>query len=283
MSRFFAASYESDDSSDEDLLLSSDEELLSSSASEAGSDSEDESIDNNDDNDDEDDDDDSIDWDDDDDDDSDSDSDDDFGSGKKRGPSYFLKSAGDSDSDSDSDEKVVLKSAHEKYLDEVEASVDQIENLTMVQDWVKVANENDKLAKLVSKHPQYHISVPRLYIKSLAVLEDAINDFQEQEKEEGNKKKLNASESKALNVTRQRTKKAIRENQEEYDKYRKDPEGYENGTDEAAAKAAAEKNQTKENTADAQIFSALRTVVETRDLISILKLLSCLWFNGNLR
>ncbi|ODV85937.1 hypothetical protein CANARDRAFT_7297 [[Candida] arabinofermentans NRRL YB-2248] len=267
MSRFFATAYESDVSSDEELL-SSDDELISSSGSETeskGSDSEDADQDDDEDND-------SEDWDSDfEGDDDDDDSDDDYTSGKAKGPSYFLKkdflkggpAGSDSDSDSDSDdEKKVVKSAKEKYLDEIASSVDQIENFSMVEDWIKIANEFDRLSKAIARYPQYHIPVPRLYIKSLAILEDAITGFQEKD----TKKKLNASESKSFNIVRQRVRKSSKEFQSDIDLYRKDPEAYETGSAEADAEAqqAKEAEAAKSQSPDAGVFTVLRSVIETR-------------------
>ncbi|KAH3668495.1 hypothetical protein OGAPHI_002249 [Ogataea philodendri] len=257
MSRFFTTTYDSEDSSDEELLSSS-EELLSSSESEAGDvSSEEGSPEEEDDESDED-------WD------SgsglDSDSDDDYQAGKVRGPSYFLKKdfksgGGDSDSDSDGEEKRVVKSAKEKYLEEIANLVDQIENYSMVEDWIKIVSEFDKLSKSVQKSGQFQIRVPRLYIKSLAILEDAITSFQDKDV----KKKLNSSESKALNVVKQRVKKAIKDYQSEIDQYRKNPEAYESGASvEPETPVQTETSKSAQDSEGAGIFTILRSIIETR-------------------
>ncbi|KAG7708522.1 hypothetical protein KL932_000804 [Ogataea haglerorum] len=251
MSRFFATAYDSEDSSDEELLSSS-EELLSSSESEAGERSEQEESEEEEEDDEE--------WAS-----SSDDSDDDYHAGKVRGPSYFLKKdyksgVDDSDSDSDAEEKRVVKSAKEKYLEEIANLVDQIENFSMVEDWVKISTEFDKLNKLVSKYPQFHIPVPRLYIKSLAILEDTISSAQNKDV----KKKLNALESKSMNVVKQRVKKAVKDHQSELELYRKNPEAYESGAlVETDTLKETQTTQTSGSEA-AGIFTILRSIIETR-------------------
>lgn len=280
MPAFFSTSYDSEDSSDEELLLSTDDEREQQKqfiASNDSSDEDEELIEESESDEDEvneasdhdhdhdDDEYDSEEWDDDSE--SESESDDDV---ETKGRSYFLKKdflkglpSGDSDSDSDSeDEKKVVKSAKEKYLDEIATLVDQIENYSMVEDWIKIATELDKLYKLFAKYSQYHIAIPRLYIKSLAILEDSINNFNEKD----SKKRLNASESKSFNIIKQKVKKYIKENQSEVDLYRKDPDAYENGNiDENSNEITANEKSNKSLKDDvSNIFFVLQSVIETR-------------------
>ncbi|OWB57205.1 hypothetical protein B5S28_g3137 [[Candida] boidinii] len=263
-SRFFStATYsDSDDSSEDELLLSSsEEELVSSSEEENNLSSEEEN--DLDDDDEEEDDDDDEDWGSDSDDDS---SDDD--SGAKSGPAYFLKSnnflkGDDSDSDEDSDdEKKVVKSAKDKYLDEIDSAVDKIENYSMVHQWVDLFNEFDKLNRLALRAPQYHISIPAAYIKSIADLDNVIRDVTESEKEGDNKKKMNASESKSFNIVKQRVRKAVKEYQSEVSKYLADPEHY-GEVVEKVPEVTENVKKTPAGEAD-DIFETLRSIIETR-------------------
>lgn len=51
----------------------------------------------------------------------------------------FLKGAASSDEESD-DEKVVVKSAKDKRLEEMEATVKVMENASKINDWVAISN-----------------------------------------------------------------------------------------------------------------------------------------------
>lgn len=295
MSTFFYVSYDSESSSDEDVLYYSDDErylksqtqdektsnkllITGDSSDESGdetmseSESEDEGAskakksaflksDNEDESEDEDE-------------DADEESESDWGSDSDsesdeeapKGRSYFLKKdflkGGNSDSDSDDeDEKKIVKSAKDKYLDEVAAITDNIENLSMVQEWVRIASEFDKLFKLAYKHHQYHISIPRSYIKAISVLEDAINN---ESTEEG--KKLNASESKSLNILKQKIKKEVKAYKEEVELYKQDPEAYEAIKDETdLVEAENSDSERKEMVVSIDnLFAIVQSIIETR-------------------
>ena len=291
MSTFFSASYDSESSSDEDSLYysdderylqqkkqisnkllvtadsdDSDEESLADSESDESEDDEatkakksafmkssDASDEDEDDNDEDD-------WSNDD---SDSDSDSDVA---PKGRSYFLKKdflKGDNDSDSDSgDEKRVVKSAKDKYLDELASITDQIENLSMVEEWVRLAGEFDKLYKLAYKHNQYHISIPRSFIKAIAVLEDAVNN--ETSSKDGDARKLSASEGKSLNILKQRVKKEVRLYTEQVDLYRADPEAYEAGKDESNLLGESDSEDKQMDVSIANLFAIVQSIIESR-------------------
>lgn len=46
----------------------------------------------------------------------------------------------DEESDSDDDERKVVKSAKDKRLDEVEATIKNIDNAAKINDWVTISN-----------------------------------------------------------------------------------------------------------------------------------------------
>lgn len=192
-------------------------------------------------------------------DDSDSDSDSDVA---PKGRSYFLKGDNNDSDSEDEDEKKIVKSAKDKYLDELASLTDTIENLSMVQEWVRLANEFDKLYRLSYKHNQYHISIPRSFIKAVAILEDAINS----ESNAGESaKKLNASESKSLNILKQKIKKEAKLYREEVEKYKQDPEAYEAIKDEETLIVGGDETENKElNVSLDNLFPIVQMVIESR-------------------
>lgn len=283
MSTFFNSSYDSELSSDEEtlyysdderylkqsqqlekkLLITVDDESSDESMSESdGSDNEapaaktsafmkgdDSSDDDNDDDDD-------SDWSNDDD---DSDSDIDVA---PKGRSYFLKGDNNNSDSEDEDEKKIVKSAKEKYLDELALLTDTIENLSMVEEWVRLANEFDKLYRLSYKHNQYHISIPRSFIKAIAILEDAINN----ESSSGESaKKLNASESKSLNILKQKIKKEAKLYREQVEIYKQDPEAYDAIKDEDILIGGEDDDSDKQlNVSLDNLFAIVQMVTESR-------------------
>jgi translation initiation factor 3 subunit C len=243
-SRFFAGGQSDSEysSSEEEFLSSSEEEELNSSSEEEEQDQEDElSEDSEFANASEDE--------------SDSDSDDD---GRPKGPSYFLKkSFGKNESDSDSDDeddKKVVKSAKDKLLDEIENSISDIENSSVVDDWIVVLSEFDKVQRLLIRAQQQSIPTPKVFIAALSNLDERISNFSPEAK-----KKLNASVSKAFNTVRQRVKKAIREDVSVIERYRADPENFETAA--PIAQAATIKTISAESET---IFKTLRTVSDSR-------------------
>ncbi|GAV29903.1 hypothetical protein PMKS-003409 [Pichia membranifaciens] len=286
MSTFFYSSYDSESSSDEDTLYYSDDErhseqrqtsgknlLITGESDDSGeetmSESEDEAPANKSaflkkaESDDEDEESSDDEW-------NNSDSDSDSDAEAPKGRSYFLKkdflkgNASDSDSD-DEDEKKVVRSAKDKYLDEIADLTDTIENLSMVEEWVRIASEFDKLFKLAYRHNQYHLSIPRSYIKAISVLEDAItNESSSNSNEEG--KKLNASESKSLNILKQKIKKEVKAYREEVDLYKKDPEAYEAIKDEAQLlDGEASDAEKKELVVSIEnLFTIVQSIIESR-------------------
>jgi hypothetical protein len=120
MSRFFrpANDSSSESSSDEEELYSEEEEEDEKQASDEGSDEEE-------------------------DEDSDDDSSEDEDGQKKKGASRFMRGAGSvSDDSSDDDRAKVVKSAKDKRLEELEATVKAIENGEKINDWGSISTGN---------------------------------------------------------------------------------------------------------------------------------------------
>ena len=228
MSRFFrtAADSDSSSSSDEEELMSSGDEapkpvqpktpmsrfLKTGSGSDSSSSS-------------------------DDDDESDDDSEDDGGgrAAPQAKKSRFIKGGADSDSDESSDEeKRVVKSAKDKRLEELQAIGLNIENKLKIGDWVATSTgrylvsatlpahttltydtEYDKLARLVEKRTNVSEPVPPYWIKTLLSLDASLMVT----KEKDPKKKINASNAKALNGMKNKVKKASKEYEDQIKRY----------------------------------------------------------------
>jgi translation initiation factor 3 subunit C len=100
----------------------------------------------------------------------------------------------------------------------------------------KANKEFEKLNRLVAKDTskQSH----KLYIKTLVQLEDLQNEAYEREK--AAKKKMNATNARALNTFRQRIRKNNREYEAEIKKYRDDPAAFEYESEEEVLPATRE-------------------------------------------
>lgn len=171
--------------------------------------------------------------------------------------SRFLRTAGSDSSDSDSDEDgdsdsdapprrsglplrdesgdegsddadapgVRIKSASERRLDEMKATGKLMDNALKINDWVAISNEFDKLVRLIQRQHNVSEPVPPFYIQTLGSLEASINNAVAKEKEA--KKKMNATNAKALTAVKQKVRKANREYEYEIKKYQDDPEAFE--------------------------------------------------------
>ncbi|KAM6524841.1 Translation initiation factor 3 subunit c [Fusarium falciforme] len=165
--------------------------------------------------------------------DSDSDDSDDDGV-KKTGASAFLVGQSDSDSDeSDDEHRGKVKSAKDKRLDELEASIKQIENGQKNGDWTLISAEYDKLNRQVTKLPGS--KPPKPYIRILAELEDFMNESLAKAKV--TPKKMNATQARALNAVKQKIKKTNKEYQSQIDSYREDKDGFMESSEEEVVAA----------------------------------------------
>ncbi|KAK4051374.1 Translation initiation factor 3 subunit c [Microbotryomycetes sp. JL201] len=163
--------------------------------------------------------------------DSDSDSDDDKADQEVKKPagSRFLKTADSDDSDSDDERTKVVKSAKSKRVDEIDASIKAIDNASKINDWSAISSEFDKLGRLVARQATVAEPVPASFIKALASLDDTLAAAQ------GSKKKMNATNAKALNSMKQKLKKTQREHEDSIRRYKEDPEGFERAQQAAEA------------------------------------------------
>ena len=140
----------------------------------------------------------------------------------------------DSDDSSDDERAKVVKSAKSKRVDEVDASVKAIENAGKINDWVSISNgtsppsqvlernspfstfflEFDKLVRLVSRQANTSDGIPSGFYKILSNLDEMLVSAQ------GNRKKMNATNAKALNSMKQKVKKTQREHESQLNKYK---------------------------------------------------------------
>ncbi|KAI5970054.1 NIP1 [Candida margitis] len=237
MSRFFVSGYSSESSSEEeDLVSSSEEELLSSSAEQS-----DDDFFN---------------------DDEESSSDDE--DGRPTGPAYFLKKSflkGDeSDSESDDEGRKVVKSAKDKLLDDMKASIEIINVNKRSNNWIVVLSEFEKLGRLLNRANQQRFGTPKFYIKLLSSLDDSITETANNEKDD---KTMKADEARAFNTLRQRVKKQIKEFQVYYDLYKDVPENFDQ-EDEPLDSATRVEEKQDEGKKLSPVFQTLKQISESR-------------------
>ncbi|KAH9985969.1 eukaryotic translation initiation factor 3 subunit 8 [Russula compacta] len=137
--------------------------------------------------------------------------------------SRFLR---DSDEEeSDEEVKRVVKSARDKRLEEMEATGRAMDNALKINDWIAISSEYDKLTRMVQRQQNVAEPVPPFYIRTLISLEAALNTALAKEKEA--KKKMNASNARALTAMKQKVRKTVKEYEKEIKQYNNDPEVFE--------------------------------------------------------
>lgn len=172
----------------------------------------------------------------------------------------FLKGAGSSSESEDSeDERVVVKSAKEKTFDEVDAEARTIDQAGGSRDWLAIQSAFDKLVKSTERSYKNYRTVPVSFCSSITLLGDLIA------KEASEKRKLNSSTSKALNITKQRLKKAEREFSRKLGEYRANPDSY-NPAEPLLSEVSREQTpQQQEETPELDsVFQTLLSVIEQR-------------------
>ncbi|KAF6762944.1 eukaryotic translation initiation factor 3 domain-containing protein [Ephemerocybe angulata] len=157
----------------------------------------------------------------------------------------FLRTAGDESSSSESDDEdedesdksegeddeegekpgVRILSAQEKRTKEIEATGKAMDNALKINDWFAISNEFDKLVRMIQRQHNVSEPVPPFYLRTLIGLETSVNDALAKEKTA--KKKMNATNAKALTAMKQKIKKAHKEYEAQIKKYQVDPEAFE--------------------------------------------------------
>ncbi|RFU24034.1 hypothetical protein B7463_g12302, partial [Scytalidium lignicola] len=201
MSRFFRGDSSSESSSDEEEELYSDNDEVEEKAEESEEDSEESGEEDGD----------------------ESSSEDEDGV-RRTGANRFMRDAeSESEESSDEERAKVVKSAKDKRLEELEATMKAIENGEKINDWGSISAEFDKLNRQVIKLVQAG-NTPKIYIKAIAELEDFLNETIAKQKV--STRKMNATNARGLNAVKQRIKKNNKDFQKEIDAYKADKEAF---------------------------------------------------------
>ncbi|ROT38458.1 eukaryotic translation initiation factor 3 subunit 8 [Sodiomyces alkalinus F11] len=203
----------------------------------------------------------------------------------KPGASRFLRDASSESEESEDEERVKVKSAKDKRFEEMEATIKLIENGQKNGDWASISTEFDKLNRQVAKI-QDNQKTPKQYIKTIAELEDYMNEAVAKQKV--TPKKMNATAARGLNAVKQKIKKINKDYQPQIEAYREDNDGFMESSDEEEVAPKAKKTVRIADDFDQQldddiegfatvgkggktlqftpesIFKHLRTILETR-------------------
>ncbi|KAL3492002.1 eukaryotic translation initiation factor 3 subunit EifCc [Aspergillus germanicus] len=158
-------------------------------------------------------------------------SDDDEAGGAKR----FIKNMSESEESEDEEVVKVVKSAKDKRLGELEGTIKLIENAQKINDWAVISTEFDKLNRQIVKVLQSG-PVPRIYVKTVADLEDFVNETVAKQK--SSNKKMNASNAKGFNAIKQKIKKNNKDYATQVEKYRANKDAYLDEEEEEVKKPA---------------------------------------------
>ncbi|KAL2866896.1 translation initiation factor eIF3 core subunit c [Aspergillus lucknowensis] len=153
----------------------------------------------------------------------------------KTGASRFMRNVSESEESEDEDVVKVVKSAKNKRLEELESTIKLIENAQKINDWAVISAEFDKLNRQIVKVIQSG-PVPKIYVKTVADLEDFVNEAVTKQK--SSNKKMNASNAKGFNAIKQKIKKNNKEYTAQIEKYRANKEDYLESDEEEVKKPA---------------------------------------------
>ncbi|KAL4965275.1 translation initiation factor eIF3 core subunit c [Aspergillus stella-maris] len=147
----------------------------------------------------------------------------------KTGAGRFMRDASESEESEDEDVVKVVKSAKDKRLEELEATVKLIDNAQKINDWAVISAEFDKMNRQIVKIAQSG-PVPKIYVKTVADLEDFVNETVTKQK--SSNKKMNASNAKGFNAIKQKIKKNNKDYAAQVEKYRANKDGFMESEDE---------------------------------------------------
>ncbi|KAL3441021.1 eukaryotic translation initiation factor 3 subunit EifCc [Aspergillus insuetus] len=151
------------------------------------------------------------------------------------GAKRFIKNMSESEESEDEEVVKVVKSAKDKRLGELEGTIKLIENAQKINDWAVISTEFDKLNRQIVKVLQSG-PVPRIYVKTVADLEDFVNETVAKQK--SSNKKMNASNAKGFNAIKQKIKKNNKDYATQVEKYRANKDAYLDEEEEEVKKPA---------------------------------------------
>ncbi|KAL4867632.1 hypothetical protein BDV12DRAFT_171052 [Aspergillus spectabilis] len=155
----------------------------------------------------------------------------------KSGANRFIRDVSESEESEDEEEVVkVVKSAKNKRLEELEGTIKAIDNAQKINDWAVISTEFDKLNRQILKVVQSG-PVPKIYVKTVADLEDFVNETVAKQK--SSNKKTNASNSKGFNAIKQKIKKNNKDYATHVEKYRANKDGFMESDEEEEKKKPA--------------------------------------------
>ena len=131
--------------------------------------------------------------------------------------------AGSSDSESEDDRRVALRSNRDKSVAALRQSCDDIRTKFKNNDWSAIVTLFDELNKNLDKVQKLVPGVPKAYVRILGDLEDHVAAALANKEQ---KKKMSATNSKALNTMRQRLKKHNAAFADRLAAYREDPAAF---------------------------------------------------------
>ncbi|KAI9229549.1 MAG: eukaryotic translation initiation factor 3 subunit 8 N-terminus-domain-containing protein [Piptocephalis tieghemiana] len=126
--------------------------------------------------------------------------------------------------DESSGPKRVVRSARDKRTEELRSTVRLIDNAKKINDWVSLTTHFDKLTKSIQKAGKDLLingSLPTFILRCLVQLEDYLKSSMDREKTA--KRKMNASNAKAMNIMKQRLRKYTKTVESQLSAYREKP------------------------------------------------------------
>lgn len=144
-------------------------------------------------------------------------------------PSKYAKTTTDEfSSEDEGPKKRVVRSAKEKILEDLNNTVVSIKNAMKTNDWTKISSDWDKLNKqLQTQKVQQFLqkegqTTPRLFLKTVIMLEESAKTALDSAKTKGTK--MSSNNSKALNAMKQKLKKVSKQYEKEIEEYKKVPD-----------------------------------------------------------